>query len=58
MIAECKMNGEDHLALHKWLEPLMGQVTKLKKASTVIDAAIILKAIDAQVDLYNEYFEL
>jgi Spy/CpxP family protein refolding chaperone len=26
MIKECRMQGPDHLALHKWLEPFMAQV--------------------------------
>ncbi|HAL83474.1 MAG TPA: hypothetical protein DCO83_15580 [Mucilaginibacter sp.] len=58
MIIECKMKGPDHEALHKWLEPLIAQVAELKQASTVPDAASALKAIDAQADLYNQYFEL
>lgn len=58
MIAECKMTGPDHQALHKWLEPLMTRVTKLKQASTRPDAAEALNAIHAQVNLYSQYFEL
>src|SRR4051812_34369337 len=26
MIKECRMQGADHLALHKWLEPLMQKI--------------------------------
>ena len=58
MIAECKMTGPDHQALHKWLEPLMARVAKLKQASTGPDAAEALNAIRVQVNLYNQYFEL
>lgn len=49
MIAECKMEGPNHLALHKWLEPLMGQVTELKTAGTVPGADKILNAINGQM---------
>jgi len=58
MIAQCKMKGADHLALHKWLEPLMGQVAKLKNVSTVSDARLVLKAINKQAGLYPQYFEV
>lgn len=58
MIGECKMKGADHLALHKWLEPLMSYVTKFKQAPTAPDAAEALKVIQAQVNLYSQYFKL
>ena len=58
MIAECKMEGPDHLALHKWLEPLIDRVTALKQAPTEAVAAENFKAIQAQVALYDQYFEL
>jgi len=58
MISECKMNGPDHEALHKWLEPLINQVAKFKQTSTVHDADEALKGIRAQVSLYSQYFEL
>lgn len=58
MITECKMNGPDHEALHKWLEPLITMVAQLKQASTIPEASSALKAIDAQANLYNQYFKL
>lgn len=57
-ITECKMKGAEHLALHKWLEPLLEQVTKFKLAPTVPDANEDLKVIREQLDLYDRYFEL
>ena len=57
MIRECKMQGPDHDALHKWLEPLIEQVAKLKQASTEAGAAKLFEAIHAQVKLYPQYFE-
>lgn len=58
MIAECKMEGPDHLALHKWLEPLVARVTDLKQAATEPAATEALKAVQAQLNLYDQYFEL
>lgn len=57
MISECKMQGPDHTALHKWLEPLIAQVSKLKQVSTETDAANTIEAIRVQLNLYNQYFE-
>ncbi|MEP6612371.1 MAG: hypothetical protein ABJA76_10815 [Mucilaginibacter sp.] len=58
MIRECRMKGPDHLALHKWLEPLMEKVSKLSRASDVTVAAQLLDAIKARLNLYNQYFQV
>ena len=58
MIKECRMQGPDHLALHKWLEPLMAQVTKLKQASTNAAAARSTNFIHLQLNRYDQFFEL
>src|SRR6478672_426343 len=57
IISECKMQGPDHTALHKWLEPLIAQVSKLKQASTETEAANTIDAIRAQLNLYDQFFE-
>lgn len=57
MISECKMQGAEHEALHRWLEPLIEQVSKLKNAATVADAAQLYAAIQNQANLYNQYFK-
>lgn len=57
MIAECKMKGPDHDALHKWLEPLIGGVSKLKNTTNEQEAAVIIKETDEQLKLYAQYFE-
>ena len=57
MVSECKMKGPDHDALHKWLEPLIGQVKELKQVSTEADAAKMIATIQTQVNYYNQYFE-
>ncbi|MGZ3753668.1 MAG: hypothetical protein ACXVAY_01845 [Mucilaginibacter sp.] len=56
MINECKMQGPDHLALHKWLEPLMAQVEKLKHAPTKAAAVASIKSIQVQLNNYNRFF--
>jgi len=58
MIKECRMKGPDHLALHKWLEPLMGDVSKLRQASTVSGASRSFEAVKFQLNRYDQYFEL
>lgn len=58
MIRECRMKGPDHLALHKWLEPLMEKVSKLSRASDVTAAAQLFDAIKARLNLYNGYFKV
>lgn len=57
MVSECKMKGPDHDALHKWLEPLIGQVKELKEISAEADAAKLIATIHTQVNYYNQYFE-
>ncbi len=57
MIRECKMEGPNHEALHKWLMPLIGMVKSLKQASDDDDAAEQLQAISEQINLYPQFFE-
>jgi len=57
MIADCKMTGADHEALHKWLAPLIGRVAELEKAVTTEDAGEVYGGIKSQLDRYNQYFE-
>ena len=45
------------LALHQWLEPLIGEVAKLKQSATDAGAAGQMEKIDAQVKRYAQYFE-
>ena len=57
LIAECKMRGQDYIALHKWLEPLITEVAKLKEAPTAAGAANVVNAINQQAGLYVQYFQ-
>jgi len=58
MIRECRMKGPDHQALHKWLEPLMEQVSKLSRASEATSAADLYNATTARLNVFNQYFQL
>ena len=57
MIQECKMKGPDHDALHLWLEPLMKDVSELKKAGDIASAEKIFHLINERLGLYTQYFE-
>ncbi|HRF19060.1 MAG TPA: hypothetical protein PK977_12880, partial [Chitinophagaceae bacterium] len=57
MISECRMKGPDHDALHKWLEPLIGQVKKLNETEKPEESAQQLTAITQQIQLYFQFFE-
>jgi len=58
MIKECRMKGPDHLALHKWLEPLMEQVNQLKQATNAASAKIHFSEVKKRLNIFNQYFKL
>jgi len=57
MVAECKMQGPDHDALHQWLEPLMEKVKALGKETAAPAAKEKLGDIAKHLDLFAQYFE-
>ena len=57
LVSECRMKGEDHEALHHWLEPLLAKVKALQQATSKEDAAALFGAVDEQLNLYPSYFE-
>lgn len=57
MVAECKMQGADHDALHIWLEPLMEKTKALGKATSAEKSASILHELETQVNLFSQYFQ-
>jgi hypothetical protein len=57
MVAECKMKGPDHDALHQWLEPLMEKVKVLNTETDAKAAVEKLGDIDKQLALFTQYFE-
>jgi len=58
MIKECRMQGPDHLALHKWLEPLMEQVDQLKQATNAASAKNHFSEVKKRLTLFNQYFKV
>ncbi|MDB5208266.1 MAG: hypothetical protein JWR72_3341 [Flavisolibacter sp.] len=57
MIKECRMQGEDHEALHHWLEPLLKQVADLKNATNEEEASKLTASVADHLNIYNQYFE-
>ena len=57
LVKDCKMKGEDHDALHSWLEPVMKDVNDLIKAGTVDEGKNIVETLTTDVEKFNQYFE-
>jgi hypothetical protein len=57
MIADCKMTGPAHDALHRWLEPLLEKVKAIRKSTAESEVAGLMNEIKDQVNLYQRYFE-
>lgn len=57
MVSECRMKGEDHDALHKWLEPLIGKVKNLKQVDKIEAGETATQDIEAHIKVYHQYFE-
>ncbi len=57
MINQCKMKGDDHEALHHWLEPVLKNVNDLKIATDTSVGRKLFSSIDGQLDNYKNYFE-
>jgi hypothetical protein len=52
------MKGPDHLAQHKWLEPLMEQVNQLKQATNATSAKTHFSEVKKRLTLFNQYFKV
>ena len=57
MINQCKMKGDDHEALHHWLEPVLKNVNDLKNTTDTSVGRKLFSTIDGQLDNYKNYFE-
>ena len=58
LVKECKMSGAEHDALHQWLEPMIAKTRELKNTGTGENGEAVLNAIDKQMGLFDQYFEL
>lgn len=56
LVSGCKMKGADHDALHLWLEPVLKDVTDLKKASTADEGEQTVQRLTENVQKFNQYF--
>ncbi|MEO8568731.1 MAG: hypothetical protein ABI419_06335 [Ginsengibacter sp.] len=57
LIQQCKMKGDEHEALHKWLEPILNLTTQLKNTTDTAKARQIFKSADTRIDEYRNFFE-
>lgn len=57
MIKECRMQGPVHEALHRWLEPLLENVSALEKTTSEKEALKLFDAIAETLEIYHQYFE-
>ncbi len=57
LVNECRMEGPDHDALHKWLEPLMAKTKNLQNADSEEAAAEIYSDIEKHINIYSDYFQ-
>ncbi len=58
VIKECRMKGPDHLALHRWLEPLTEQVAQLNQAANTASAKKHFDVIKGSLHIFNQYFQI
>lgn len=58
MIQECKMEGEAHEVLHKWLGPIIQQSHELKTISDTLAARKVFDSLFSRVNRFNQYFEI
>lgn len=57
LMRQCRMQGAPHLALHKWLEPLIKQVAKLNQATNTAAASASFNEVKTQLSLFDRYFQ-
>lgn len=56
LVADCKMKGPDHEALHQWLMPFMKDVAELKKVSSQVHGKHGIEQITSKLGEFNKYF--
>lgn len=57
LLTDCRMKGDEHEALHHWLEPIMESNGKLSKSTTVEEASTLYNAERERINIYPQYFE-
>lgn len=56
LIADCKMKGPEHEALHTWLEPVLKEVSDLKKITSAEQGKEGAEKLANKFREFNEYF--
>lgn len=56
LVGDCKMKGPDHDALHLWLEPVLKDVSDLKKISATEEGKHAAEKLTGDVKKFNQYF--
>ncbi len=57
LIADCRMKGPEHEALHHWLEPVLHDAEQLKKASNEKEGAAAVKILRTDIQKFNQFFQ-
>ena len=57
MLQQCKMKGDDHEALHKWLGPILNQSGRLKNVTDTAEGRKIFDSVDRRINIFPQYFE-
>lgn len=56
LIADCKMKGPEHEALHTWLEPVLKEVSNLKKITSADQGKDCAEVLANKFREFNKYF--
>lgn len=56
LVSDCKMKGPNHDALHLWLEPVLQDVSNLKKVTTIEEGKLGTEKLTNDVKKFNQYF--
>ena len=56
LISDCKMQGENHEALHLWLEPVLKDVSDLKKINAAEAGIAATAKLTIDITKFNQYF--
>lgn len=56
LVNDCKMKGEDHDALHRWLEPVLQDVSVLKETNSSGAGKQAAQTLTEKIKKFNQYF--
>lgn len=56
LVADCKMDGPDHDALHLWLEPVVAEMKSLKEVQSEEEGKAHAEKLNTNLQEFNKYF--